>query len=86
MRVLRGQAGIVEADRDPFGEACTIVRHTFLISGKEGRVLAADQLKVATGHSQPESMLNPPVVVADPIVCETAVGPADRYSTLSVDL
>jgi hypothetical protein len=48
-RLLRSRAGNVEAERDPFGKAFTIVSHTFLIQGKEGRVLAVDNLKTVPG-------------------------------------
>jgi hypothetical protein len=48
-RLLRARAGNVEAERDPFGKAFTIVSHTFLIRGKEGRVLAVDDLKTVPG-------------------------------------
>ena len=48
-RLLRARAGNVEAERDPFGKAFTIVSHTFLIQGKEGRVLAVDDLKTVPG-------------------------------------
>ena len=48
-RLLRARAGNVESERDPFGKAFTIVSHTFLIQGKEGRVLAVDDLKTLPG-------------------------------------
>jgi len=48
-RLLRARAWEVEAERDPFGKAFTIVSHTFLIQGKEGRVLAVDDLKTLPG-------------------------------------
>jgi len=47
--VLRSRARRVEAERDPFGKAFTIVSHTFLISGKDGRVLPVDHLKMVAG-------------------------------------
>ncbi len=48
-RLLRAQARNVEAERDPFGKAFTIVAHTFLIQGKQGRLLAVDDLKAVPG-------------------------------------
>jgi hypothetical protein len=48
-RLLRARAGNVEAERDPFGKAFTIVSRTFLIQSKEGRVLAVDDLKTVPG-------------------------------------
>src|ERR1041385_935085 len=36
--VLRARTASVEAERDPFGKAFTIVSHTFLIKGKGGNV------------------------------------------------
>jgi hypothetical protein len=48
-RLLRGRAKKVEAERDPFGKAFTIVSHTFLIQGKEGKTLAVDELKMVPG-------------------------------------
>jgi len=48
-QVLRARAGDVEAERDPFGKAFTIVSHTFLIAGKAGTVLAVDNLKMVPG-------------------------------------
>lgn len=48
-RVLRARAASVEAERDPFGKAFTIVSHTFLIKGKRGNVLAVDSLKMVAG-------------------------------------
>jgi hypothetical protein len=47
--LLRAQVGSIEAERDPFGKAFTIVSHTFLIQGKMGRVLAVDELKMVPG-------------------------------------
>jgi hypothetical protein len=48
-RLLRARAGNVEAERDPFGKAFTIVSHTFHIQSKDGRVLAVDNLKTVPG-------------------------------------
>jgi hypothetical protein len=48
-RLLRARAADVEAGRDPFGKAFTIVSHTFLIQGKTGNVLAVDDLKMVPG-------------------------------------
>jgi hypothetical protein len=53
-RLLRARAGTVEAERDPFGKAFTIVSHTFLIQGKEGKVLAVDDLKTVPGLTPEE--------------------------------
>ena len=61
-RVLRARAGKLEAERDPFGKAFTIVSHTFLIQGKEGRVLAVDDLKTVPGL-QPEEVKKGTVMV-----------------------
>ena len=52
--LLRARAGNVEPERDPFGKAFTIVSHTFLIQGREGRVLAVDDLKTLPGLSPTE--------------------------------
>jgi hypothetical protein len=47
--VLRAHAARIEAERDPFGKAFTIVSHTFQIEGKGGTVLAVDSLKLVAG-------------------------------------
>jgi hypothetical protein len=61
-RLLRARAGNVEAERDPFGKAFTIVSHTFLIQGKEGRVSAVDDLKTVPGL-QPDEVKKGTLVV-----------------------
>jgi hypothetical protein len=61
-RLLRARAGNVDAERDPFGKAFTIVSHTFLIEGKEGRVLAVDDLKTLPGL-RPEEVRKGTLVV-----------------------
>jgi hypothetical protein len=61
-RLLRARAGNVEAERNPFGKAFTIVSHTFLIQGKEGRVLAVDDLKTLPGL-RPEEIKKGTLVV-----------------------
>jgi hypothetical protein len=61
-RLLRARAGNVDAERDPFGKAFTIVSHTFLIQDKEGRVLAVDDLKTVPGL-RPEEVKKGTLVV-----------------------
>jgi hypothetical protein len=53
-RILHSQAREREKERDPFGQAFTIVSHTFLIESKDGRVLTIDALKAVPGLTPSE--------------------------------
>jgi hypothetical protein len=89
--LLRARAADVEAERDPFGKAFTIVSHTFLIQGREGAVLAVDELKTVSGLRPHEIKKGSLVIefsgirlrVLNPIACLKAklhnVGAIDQH-------